>query len=90
MTEITAQSKFRRIWESEQNELTLQVIKLSKSLFEYGLYTDIESIHTTIKPLISFLNASRDALSELDEKIKRGGVPSISKHNRSIDTELNG
>lgn len=61
MTEITAKSRFLRIWESDQNEFTLQIIKVCKSLFEYGLYTDIESIHTTISPLISYLNASKDA-----------------------------
>lgn len=78
MTEITSKSRYNRVWLTETNELTLGIVKLCKSLFDYGLYISRDNIKLILKPFIYFLNASQDVSSELEEKSKRGGTGTTS------------
>ncbi|EAR94170.2 cation channel family protein (macronuclear) [Tetrahymena thermophila SB210] len=69
LNQITDEQLYQRIWETEFNEFTLNIIKICSSLFTYGMYNTISQINQILAPLIKFLDASRDVLSEQEEKI---------------------
>ncbi|KAL4441627.1 hypothetical protein ABPG74_021559 [Tetrahymena malaccensis] len=86
LNEISDEKLYQRIWQTEFNEFTLNIIKLCSSLFTYGMYNTIAQINKILAPLIKFLDASRDVLSEQEEKILKKELKMKKIQQKQIET----